>query len=229
MNKIYSLFAMGGCLILSHLSFAQEKSFKYIDRANMNFSVKPGDDFVEYSGGIWTKNNPIPPKETRWGAFNQLRDFNINAVKTILEDAQQNINKFPAGSPERRVAEFYTAAMDSLRIEKLGYEPVKPELAKIDAIQSKMEALNAVSRFKTEGLGSPLYGFYIGQDRKNVEKMVPQLGQGGTSLPDRDYYLKTDARSVKIQEALKNTSPLFLNYPEHPPRMPKPMPKRFTP
>lgn len=71
MNKIYSLFAMGGCLILSHLSFAQEKSFKYIDRANMNFSVKPGDDFVEYSGGIWTKNNPIPPKETRWGAFNQ--------------------------------------------------------------------------------------------------------------------------------------------------------------
>jgi len=203
MNKIYYLFALSGSLLLSNLAFAQDKPTKFIDRANMNLSVKPGDDFFEYSNGIWTKNNPIPAKETRWGTFNQLRDFNINAVKTILEDAVQNLNKYAPGSPERRVAEFYTAAMDSIRIEKLGYEPIKPELAKIDAIQTKIEALQAVSRFKTEGLGSPLYGFYISQDRKNVEKMAPQLGQGGTSLPDRDYYLKTDSRSVKIQDAFK--------------------------
>ncbi len=203
MNKIYYLFALSGSLLLSNLAFAQDKPTKFIDRANMNLSVKPGDDFFEYSNGIWTKNNPIPAKETRWGTFNQLRDFNINAVKTILEDAVQNLNKYAPGSPERRVAEFYTAAMDSIRIEKLGYEPIKPELAKIDAIQTKMEALQTVSRFKTEGLGSPLYGFYISQDRKNVEKMAPQLSQGGTSLPDRDYYLKTDSRSVKIQDAFK--------------------------
>ena len=86
MNKIYSFLAIGGGLLLSQLSFAQEKPIKYIDRANMNLSVKPGDDFVEYSNGIWTKNNPIPPKETRWGSFNEIRDFNIKAVKLLLEE-----------------------------------------------------------------------------------------------------------------------------------------------
>ncbi len=106
MNKIYSLFAMGGCLILCHLSFAQEKSFKYIDRTNMNLSVKPGDDFVEYSNGIWTKNNPIPPKETRWGSFNEIRDFNIKAVKLILEETVAKQATLAKGSVKRRVADF---------------------------------------------------------------------------------------------------------------------------
>ena len=101
MNKIYYLFALSGSLLLSNLAFAQDKPTKFIDRANMNLSVKPGDDFFEYSNGIWTKNNPIPAKETRWGTFNQLRDFNINAVKTILEDAIQNLNKYAPGSPRK--------------------------------------------------------------------------------------------------------------------------------
>ena len=176
---------------------------KFIDRANMNLSIKPGDDFFEYANGTWLKNNSIPAKETRWGSFNVLRDFNINAVKTLLNKAETDKNAAPA-SIEKRVGDFYAAAMDSLTIEKSGYTPIKPELDKINAITDLNGVLNEVAVMRTSGMGSPLFGFYVAQDRKNVNKMIPQFSQGGTSLPDRDYYLKSDARTQKIQAAYKN-------------------------
>jgi putative endopeptidase len=199
-NKYYQLL-MAGSLLFGGSLYAQEKPGKFIDRDNMNFSVKAGDDFAEYSNGPWVKRNPIPAKETRWGAFNQLRDFNINAIKTILDETKGT--KAAAGSIEKRVADFYAAAMDSLAIEKLGYSPIQADLQHIAGLQFKSQVVTEIARLRSSGIASPLFGFYIGQDRKNVEKMVPQLGQGGTSLPDRDYYLKNDARSVKIQEAFK--------------------------
>src|SRR6187397_3138683 len=103
---------------------------KFIDPANMDLSVKPGDDFYQYANGVWRKNNPIPAKETRWGSFNQLRDFNINAVKDVLEKSVADKSAAP-GSVTRRVADFYTAGMDSVAIEKRGYTPVVPFLQKI--------------------------------------------------------------------------------------------------
>lgn len=199
MKKKYALLSLA--LTLSIGTLNAQTPAKFIDRANMNLSVKPGDDFVEYSNGTWLKNNVIPAKETRWGSFNQLRDFNINAVKTILEGTQSS--KAAAGSVERRVADFYAAAMDSLTIEKLGYSPIQADLNQINAIQFKSQIITEIARMRKTGAGSPLFSFYVGQDRKQVDKMVPQLGQGGTSLPDRDLYLKSDARSLKIQEGFK--------------------------
>ena len=199
MKKKYALLSLAFTLGIGTLN-AQTPA-KFIDRSNMNLSVKPGDDFVEYSNGAWLKNNVIPAKETRWGSFNQLRDFNINAVKTILEGTQSSTAA--AGSVERRVADFYSAAMDSLTIEKLGFSPIQADLNQINAIQFKSQIITEIARMRKTGAGSPLFSFYVGQDRKQVDKMVPQLGQGGTSLPDRDLYLKSDARSLKIQEGFK--------------------------
>ena len=199
MKKKYALLSLAFTLGIGTLN-AQTPA-KFIDRSNMNLSVKPGDDFVEYSNGSWLKNNVIPAKETRWGSFNQLRDFNINAVKTILEGTQSSTAA--AGSVERRVADFYSAAMDSLTIEKLGFSPIQADLNQINAIQFKSQIITEIARMRKTGAGSPLFSFYVGQDRKQVDKMVPQLGQGGTSLPDRDLYLKSDARSLKIQEGFK--------------------------
>ena len=201
MKKKLSLFVLSVGIFFSTSITAQ--NFKFIDKSNMNLSVKPGDDFVEYSNGIWVKNHPIPAKETRWGSFNEIRDFNIKAVKLILEETVAKQKSSAKGSVERRVADFYIAAMDSLRIESLGFDPIKSDLKKVQDIQSREDLLREIARFKTQGLGSPFFGSYVGQDRKNVKKMVPQFGQGGTSLPDRDYYLKTDARTLKIQEAFK--------------------------
>ena len=196
--SVVSVVALSGY----YSGFAQTKAKIFIDPANMDKSVKPGDDFYTYAGGTWIKNNPVPAKETRWGSFNQLRDFNVNAVKNVLETAVAD-KKAAAGSVTKRVADFYTAGMDSVTIEKRGYTPINAMLKEVDAINSKAGVQKMMARLRVSGAASPLYGFFVGQDRKNVEVMIPQLSQGGTTLPDRDYYLKNDGRNPQIQEAYK--------------------------
>lgn len=186
-------------------AYAQQPAMaqkKYINPANMDLAYKPGDNFYLYAGGNWIKNNPVPAKETRWGTFQILRDFNINAVKSLLEKAAANKSAAP-GSVEKRVADFYKAGMDSTGIEKRGYDPVKKDLSRIAALETMDEILAEVTHMKVNGIAGPMYGFFIGQDRKDVENMIPQLAQGGTTLPDRDYYLKDDPRSTQIQQAYK--------------------------
>ncbi len=187
-------------IVAAGFSANAQTTKKFIDPANMDLSVKPGDDFYQYASGTWIKNNPVPAKETRWGSFNELRDFNINAVKTLVEDAAAD-KTAPAGSVKRRVGDFYTAAMDSLTIEKLGYTPIKADLAKIQQIKDIKGVLDQVAYMRVNGLGGAMFGVGVSQDRKNVNKYMVSVGQGGTTLPDRDYYLKDDARSVKIREA----------------------------
>ena len=96
------------------------------------------------------------------------------------------------------------AGMDSLTIEKLGYSPIKPDLEKLNQISDLNGIINHAASMRTYGGGSPFFGFSVGQDRKYVKNIVPQLSQGGTTLPDRDYYLKSDARSLIIQKSYKN-------------------------
>ncbi|KAA8486247.1 endothelin-converting enzyme [Arcticibacter tournemirensis] len=203
MNKAFLNLILSGMLVCGLKASAQQSpATKFIDQANMDLSVKPGDNFYQYASGTWIKKNPVPAKETRWGSFNVLRDFNINAVKTILTEAATNKNA-PEGSVERRVGDFYAAGMDSLTVEKLGFTPIKTDLQRIAEINSLNGILDEAAYMRIQGLASPFFGFYVGQDRKNVNKNVPQLSQGGTSLPDRDYYLKSDPRSLKIQSAFK--------------------------
>ena len=197
--QLKSYFAILGIVAASYSANAQVPT-KLIDPANMDLSVKPGDDFYEYASGKWIKANPVPVKETRWGSFNVLRDFNITAVKGLLEDAAKD-KSAPAGSVNKRLGDFYAAGMDTVTIEKLGYTPIKADLAKIKKIKDLAGVLDEVAYLRTSGLASPMFGFSISQDRKNVTKYLPQISQGGTTLPDRDYYLKDDERSLKIREA----------------------------
>jgi putative endopeptidase len=199
LQHLKSYFAVLGIIAASYTAQAQTQK-KLIDPANMDLSVKPGDDFYEYASGTWIKNNPVPAKETRWGSFNELRDFNIKAVKTLVEDAAAD-KSAPAGSIKKRVGDFYAAAMDSVSIEKLGYTPIKGDLARIKQIKDLSGVINEVTYQRTSGISSPMFGFSVAQDRKNVKKYLPSLGQGGTTLPDRDYYLKDDARTLKIRDA----------------------------
>lgn len=172
---------------------------KFIDPANMDSTVNPGDDFFQYANGTWMKNNPIPDKETRWGSFNELREFNAQAVKDLLEDAAAANGE--EGSIEQRVGVFYTSAMDSVKIEEVGASVIGDDLKRIDAIKDIDGVIEESIYQRTHALGSPFFGFYVGQDRKNVEKNMPQIGQGGTTLPDRDYYLVENSRNNDIKEA----------------------------
>jgi len=191
-----------GIVLCSSWAIAQQEPAKpkFIEPAYMDVTVKPGNDFMTYAGGVWLRNNPVPAKETRWGSFNILRDFNVKAVRDILEGAAAD-NSAAAGSVKKRVGDFYYAGMDSMAIEKAGFTPVEADYKRAGAVQSSAQVLNEIVYERTNGIASPLFGFFVAQDRKQPENMVAQLSQGGTTLPDRDYYLKSDPRTLKIQAA----------------------------
>lgn len=197
--QLKNYFSVLGIVACTFTAGAQ-KIQKYIDPANMDMSVKPGDDFYQYASGAWVKKNPVPAKETRWGTFNELREFNAQAVKGLVEEAAADKNAKP-GSVTKRVGDFYAAAMDSIMIEKLGYTPIKAELEKVKKLNSLQGILDHTTYMRTNGIGGSFYGFGVGQDRKNVNKYMVNISQGGTTLGDRDYYLNDDSRSVKIREA----------------------------
>ena len=200
MIALKNYFAVFGILAISFSAFAQTAPKKYIDPANMDLSVKPGNDFYQYASGTWIKKNPVPAKETRWGSFNELREFNSQAVKGLVQNAAADKRALP-GSVTKRVGDFYAAAMDSITIEKLGYTPIKGDLEKINQINTVQNLLDHIAYMRTSGSGGPLFGFGVGQDRKNVTKYVVNISQGGTTLGDRDYYLKDDPQSQKIRAA----------------------------
>ena len=203
---------MAGTLLLSSAAFAGKikphkvrkdaSPAKFIDPANMDLTVKPGDNFYEYADGNWIKNNPIPAKESGWGSFNVIGQGNTNNLLTILKDVSKTPGQ-PKGSLRQRVGDLYASGMDSLTIEKKGYDPIKPDLARIAGINNLDGIINEIAWERSNGVGSPLFYFGVDQDSKNPTKYTAEFGQGGTSLPDRDYYLKNDARSQKIQAAYK--------------------------
>ena len=173
---------------------------KLLDPANIDHSVKPGDNFYRYANGAWLKTNPIPPSETRWGSFSELQEGNYAALLSLLEEAAKA--NAPKGSKQQKVGDFYRSGMDSAAIERAGLTPLKAHFARIDAIAEKAGLQREFAVEHTMGVG-PGFGFYVSPDDKNVTKHMPQFFQGGLGMPDRDYYFKTDARSTKIRDAYR--------------------------
>jgi len=210
--KISSLI-LTGAVCLSASAFAVEGGKhhqtkkadppkKYIDPANMDTSVKPGDDFFDYANGAWIKANPIPGDKTSWGSFIALRDQNTKSLLTLLKDVSATPGQ-PKGSLKQRVGDLYASGMDTVAIEKRGYDPIKPDLARIDKINTLPQVIDEIIFERSTGGGSILFRAGVGQDSKHPKVNVIQFGQGGTTLPDRDYYLNSDPRTLKIQAAYK--------------------------
>jgi putative endopeptidase len=198
------ILAGGVCLttsafVVDHVDPKPKK--KYIDPANMNTAVKPGDDFFEYANGTWVKKNPIPGKQTRWGAFQILGQENTDRVVAILKDASKPGQ--PKGSVKQRVGDLYASGMDSLAIEKLSYAPIVADLERIAAIKTIDGVINEATFERSHAIAGPFFGFGVGADSKHPTVNIVNFSQGGTTLPDRDYYLNSDARTVKIQNAYK--------------------------
>ncbi|MFB9864129.1 M13 family metallopeptidase [Rufibacter immobilis] len=169
-----------------------------LNMENLDRSVSPCEDFNLFANGGWLKNNPIPASESRWGSFNELADNNNKTLRAVV-DAAVAVNNAPKGSSTQLVGDFYAAGMDSAAIEKAGLTPLKPELDRINAIKDRASLLQAMAHLKTIGRGG-VFGFYVGQDDKNSTQYIVNITQSGLGLPDRDYYLKTDARSQSIRE-----------------------------
>lgn len=176
-----------------------EKSITF-DVAGMDTSVHPGDDFFRYANGGWMKQTKIPDDQSGWGSFYTLYEENLKKMHEILEDLSKK-KDHPKGSAEQKVGDFYASGMDTAAIEKAGYTPLQPMLAKIDAVKDYKELLQLLASSAKEGDGD-LLGMYVGADERNSTKNILVLYQTGLSLPEKDYYTKTDSITVMQRSKL---------------------------
>jgi len=168
----------------------------FFDKTGMDTTVKPGDDFFDYANGTWMKKTVIPASESDWGSFTTLYNDNETNLHKILDDLSSKDNA--AGSTEQKVGDLFKSGMDTVAIEKLGYDPIKPQLAKIAAVKDYKDLVKLAADGFKEGDGF-LFGFGIGPDDKISTKNAAQFYQTGLGLPNRDYYFNTDTTSAAIR------------------------------
>jgi predicted metalloendopeptidase len=171
---------------------------KPVDAALFDTSVKACDDFFQHAVGGWLRANPVPADKARWSAFEELADRNRAILKSILEEASAKAD-WPKGSVNQKVGDFFASGMDEAAIEKAGTKPLAPWLAKVDGLESNTGLPKLVAELHARRVMAG-YGLFVGQDQKETTRYIPNLSQGGLGLPDRDYYLKADAKSKEIRE-----------------------------
>ena len=176
----------------------EESRKKGFDLQNLDKSASPVQDFYQYSVGGWMKNNPCPDDQSRWGSFTILQENNNKILRKIVDEAAAN-QGWVKGSAKQKIGDFYSTAMDSTRIEKLGYKPIIPDLKKIDALNNKKELVKYLAEEYLAG-SSYIFNFYIDIDAKKSDTHAAYLDQGGLGLPDVEYYTKDDSRSKEIRE-----------------------------
>lgn len=199
MRKLNYLFLI--LLLIAGISCQKPKPKSMaINPADMETSVNPAADFDNYANGGWKKRFPIPNEKSRFGSFDLLADTGeVQVQKLITEIASK---KQASGSIGQKIADFYNTGMDTAKIEQEGLTPLKPIFDQIAGIQNNEQLMKVVADLHTKGVG-PMYVVYSEADQKNSQMVVAYLRQGGLGMPDRDYYMKDDEQSKKIQEAYK--------------------------
>ena len=171
-----------------------------VNKADMDMSVRPGNDFYQYAGGGWLKANPMKPEYSSYGVFNDLAETNRKQIRELFENLSKEKHAF--GSVGQKVADLYNMAMDSVRLNKEGAAPLQKDLDKVKAFSKKAD-FTAFIADQHLYKGNPFFGIGVDTDLKNSDLNVMWLSAGTSGLPDRDYYLNTDADSKKKQEAYR--------------------------
>jgi len=166
---------------------------------NIDKSVDPCADFYQYACGNWLKTKEIPGDRPSWDSFSEVEEQNLAVLRDILETAE----KGGAGRDvvEQKIGDYYGACMDENAVEGKGISPIKPELDRIAAAKSKQDLIDAVAQIHLIG-PTPLFNFYSSPDLHNANMVIAYIDQGGLSLPDRNYYLKDEAKMVALRKAL---------------------------
>jgi predicted metalloendopeptidase len=202
MRKLTGIFFLA--LALGPVLPAQKSG---IQKEDMDPSCKPCEDFWRYANGGWIDRNPIPPQQARWGTMAVMNEKNRERLKTILEEAAAA--KQPAAPHIRQIGDLYAACMDTAALDAHGIEPIRGELEQIAKISDLAALRAALTRLQMTGI-APASLFAL-PDLKNSREMIANIGAGGISLPDRDYYFREDPRSQKIREEfLRHVERMFV-------------------
>ena len=169
------------------------------DTRDIDTKVRPQDDFYHYANGNWLKKNPVPPHESRWGSFLILRYDTEKKLRTLVTKVQ-GMKHLKAGSPEQMVRDFYRSGLDMQQRTAAGLTPLQPWLERIKKIRDVRSLVSTFAHLEKIGGGGP-WGLMVDQDMKDSETYLLYIGQSGLGMPDRDYYLKDDAESVRVRSA----------------------------
>ncbi|KQX18336.1 MULTISPECIES: M13 family metallopeptidase [unclassified Sphingomonas] len=164
------------------------------DTAGMDRGVRPGDDFYAYANGAWAKNTPIPSDRSNFGMFTVLDELSMSRSRAILDKI--------SATPGTRIGDFYASFMDEAAVEAAGIAPLRPTLAAVKALEGKPAVAAKMGEYLRLGMRTPFRSF-VDQDDKDPEHYIAIMRQGGLGLPDRDYYLKTDAEIAKTRAAYR--------------------------
>jgi putative endopeptidase len=169
-----------------------------INLNDLDTTVSPREDFYQYATGGWQKNNPLPAEESRYGSFDVLaKETNLKVKELIQELANKQSDK---GSIAWKIGTFYKVGMDSTTIESQGISPLNDEFMRIQSIENTQDIIDQIAHFQEYGISAPFY-IYGSSDQDDASMEIAYVYQGGLGLPDRDYYLSDDDRSIEIRNA----------------------------
>lgn len=182
-----------------------------VDMTAVKSSVKPGDNFFEYASGSWLDTFEIPADKSSYGAFTVLGDRSRDRAKAIIDDLASG--SFEQGTVEQKIGDYYNSYMDTDTINARGIDPIRPLLADIAAASSHDDILVLFGRSAKDNLASPIT-FGLGIDRQNPDRYQFNMGIGGMSLPDRDYYLEDTDKFKETREAYVKHVAQMLSFAE---------------
>lgn len=182
-------------------AFAQTNLSSGIDLKNLDTSIKPGDDFYHYAAGGWLKSHPLDAEHAENGAFVDLQELNQQRIKDIILEYASKPQQ--QGSLGQKIGSLYNLMMDSVRLNREGWAPIKPTLDKIAAIKNRKEYQLVCAQLDRNGENTMMFGIGVGADQKDAEWNLVGIGQGGLGLGERDYYISDDAQNKRVLEAYK--------------------------
>jgi endothelin-converting enzyme/putative endopeptidase len=196
MFRAISILAVAVTASIVSAQTTPAKSQSVLDITSMDTSVDQCTDFFTYSCGSWIKKNPIPPDQSSWSVYSKLEDDNKATLRTILESAA--LEKATRDSVTQKIGDYYAACMDETTIEAAAIKPLQAGFDRIANLRSKQDIAEVAAAMIDNN--AP-FQFRSDQDYKDSNQVIAEADQGGLGLPDRDYYLKTDAKSIEIRKA----------------------------
>jgi putative endopeptidase len=193
-------YACSAILLLLSACTGNKEQKTDILAANVDTTVSPATDFFLFANGGWIKRNPIPASESSWGVGQLVQDDIYERLKTINEKAATA--SAADGSITQKIGDFWYSGMDSAGAEKMGLEPLRPDIAIINTIVTPEQLMAVVASMHKKGM-NVLFVDGVYQDDKNSEVNAYQIGQGGLGMPNRDYYFNTDQKTLAVQKAYR--------------------------